>query len=250
MTLDDVKEKKELVPIALLGFSVVLAGLIVVKVRGFVVSTAKAKESVSKAVSQDKSDANDLGEYLSRFKSAADALKKKNLFAPAPPKQNPVKSVLGIFGVEAFVNSKWQKEGDKVGDATIVSIEPTRVKVEWSGQEKFFAPIDIGGGPGAGPGGRPRGGERGPERGRPDGGRPEIVRVEGGRPPMGFGGGRMSNMSPEEREAMRQRFTNMSESERQAFREKMRERFSSRGGRFGGDRGRGGEASRRSPGRR
>ncbi|UCG48645.1 MAG: hypothetical protein JSU94_02495, partial [Phycisphaerales bacterium] len=104
MTLDDVKEKKELVPIALLGFSVVLAGLIVVKVRGFVVTTTKAKESVDKAVSQDKSDANDMGKYLSKFKSAADALKKKNLFAPEPPKQNPVRSVLGIFGVEAFVN--------------------------------------------------------------------------------------------------------------------------------------------------
>jgi len=40
-----------------------------------------------------------------------------------------------------LINGKWYKVGDKIGDAKIVAIEPTQVKIEWEGKEKVFAPI-------------------------------------------------------------------------------------------------------------
>ena len=40
-----------------------------------------------------------------------------------------------------LINGKWYKVGDKVGDAEIMAIEPTQVKIKWDGKEKFFAPL-------------------------------------------------------------------------------------------------------------
>jgi hypothetical protein len=63
------------------------------------------------------------------------------LFAPPLPKKHPVSQVSGILGNEVLINSKWYKVGDKIGDAKIVAIESTLVKIEWEGKEKVFAPI-------------------------------------------------------------------------------------------------------------
>jgi hypothetical protein len=79
--------------------------------------------------------------YFVESKAIADELKKKNLFVPPKPKKHPVSQVAGILGDEVLINGKWYKVGDKVGDAKIVAIEPTLVKIEWEGKEKVFAPI-------------------------------------------------------------------------------------------------------------
>ena len=155
MKLDYLKDKKELawvshfatsgkmrsLSIVLLGVSAFLGVLVLVKVAGFFVAPARAENTVQRAVAQSKLDANDMKKYFAESKAIADELKKKNLFAPPPPKQHPVKQVLGILGDEALIGDKWYKVGGKVADAEIVAIEPTHARIKWDGKEKVFAPI-------------------------------------------------------------------------------------------------------------
>ncbi|NQT02183.1 MAG: hypothetical protein HQ580_09180, partial [Planctomycetes bacterium] len=198
--------------------------------------------------------------YFTRYKVLADALKKNNLFAPPPPKQHPVKEVTGIFGDEVIINNKLYKVGDKIGDATIVSIEATQVTIEWDGKKKTFSPMDAGGSsPPGGPGGSRPTARGGPPR--PAGGSAQMVTVRSqGGPTGGPGGGmggfggmreRVQNMSEPERDRFRaemqerrERYMNMSEAEREKFRAEMRERFGGGrppgGGRGSGDGRRGG----------
>ncbi|MHC4462982.1 MAG: hypothetical protein ACYS6W_09275 [Planctomycetota bacterium] len=235
MKLNYLKEKKESVSVALLWFSVVLGVLILVKVAGFFVASANAKSLVEKAFAQKKSDANDMEKYFAKSKAIANELKKKNLFVPPTPKKHPVNQVPGILGSEALINSKWYEEGDKVGDAEVVAIEPTLVRILWGGREKVFAPMQAGS---SGSGGPRRGG-------------PEMARRTGGGPGAGaamtvVGGPRRGpgRFGEEGFRGMREKWENMSEEERQAARERMRERFGGRRG-PGGEGGRGGGEMRR-----
>ncbi len=153
MNLDYLKEKKELVSVVLFGASAFLAVLILVKVTGFFAASARAEGLVKRAVAQNDTDAKDMERYFAEYKMLADALKKNNLFTPPPPRQHPVKEVLGILGDEVLIKDKWYKIGDVVGDAKIAAIGPTQVTIEWDSKETVFAPIS-GSSPG-GPG-RPR----------------------------------------------------------------------------------------------
>lgn len=236
MKLDYLREKGELVSVVLLGISAFLAVLVLSKVTGFFVAPAKAKSVVEKAVAQSKLDVNVVDKYLAESKAIADKLKEKNLFAPLPPRQHPVKEVWGILGDEVLIEDKWYKAGDMVADAKILAIEATQVKIEWDGNEKYFAPIDArapAGRPASGPGAQVVKAEQAGGEGA------EMVQVQPGEPPMlggpprgGFGG-----LSPEERAEMReqimgrrQRFESMSPEERAEMRERfmmMRERFES-----------------------
>jgi hypothetical protein len=238
MITEYVKENERLALRLLLGAAGVLAILTIAKLWDYRSSTANAQNIVSKAVDQDKSDPNLLKENLDGAKKIADAIKKENLFVPIPPKHNPVSEVIGIMGVEALINGKWCKAGDKIGDATVVAVEPTQVKIEWDGKENYFAPIASGAGASAPSerGGRGRGGEsRGPRPQRS--GTPDAVPERGPGP-----GGDMSQEQRAGMEAMRGRFESMSPEEREAFRNEMRSRFGGRGpgGGDGGGRGTGG----------
>ncbi|NQT03426.1 MAG: hypothetical protein HQ580_15470 [Planctomycetes bacterium] len=152
MKLDYLKEKNELVLVFLFGLSVFFAVLIMVKITGFFTASARAENLLKIAVAQNIADANDTDKYFTRYKVLADALKKNNLFAPPPPKQHPVKEVLGILGDEVLIKDKWYKIGNKVGDAKITAMGPTEVKIEWEGSEKVFTPM--GGSNSEGPGQR------------------------------------------------------------------------------------------------
>jgi hypothetical protein len=222
MKLDYLAEKKKTVPIVLLWFSVALGILIFIKVTSFFIAPAQAENSVKNAIKLTKPDANGVEKYLAKSKAIVDELKKNNLFVPRPPKKHPVSSVLGILGSEVLINGKWYKAGDKVGDAKIVAIEPTLVRIEWEGNEKIFSPLQASGASASGP--PRRGGPRGREAG--GSGSAEMVVVGANRR---RGPGRGEGF----RDEMRERIMNMSEEERQAFRDRMRARF-------GGDRGSGG----------
>ena len=128
MTIDYLKEKKELVSVVLLCVSAVLAVSILVKVTGFFTASARAERIVTDAVAQNTEDASDIDKYFTKYKMLADALKKNNLFAPPVAKQHPVTEVTGIFGDEVIIRDKLYKVGAKVGDAKIVSIEAARRK--------------------------------------------------------------------------------------------------------------------------
>jgi hypothetical protein len=241
MKIDYLKDKKELVSVLLLCVSAILAISILVKITGFFTAPAKARNIVKNAIEQNTEDANDIDKYFAKYKMLADALKKNNLFAPPPPKQHPVKEVLGIFGDEVIIRDKLYKVGDKVGNAKIVAIESTQVTIEWDGKKKTFSPMDAGGS--SGPGGSRASARGGPPS--PGGGSAQMVTIQsqggaGGGPGGGMGPmmGRFQNMSEADRDRFRremqerrERYMNMSEAERERFRADMRERF-------GGGRGR------------
>lgn len=250
MKLDYIKErltnKQDLVPTVLLGLAVLCGILIIVKVTGFYVASARADSIVKKATSQSGNAQKNLDKYLADSAAISDELKKNNLFAPPPAKKHPVTEVSGIFGDQVLIKNKWYDVGDKIADAKIVAIGPTSVTIAWDGKEEVFLPIQakIAEAPG-GPRGRAataKENEDGGEKADKDENgedRPEsvTVRIEG--EGQRFGGRRGSG---EGFMAMRQRFENMSEEERQAFRERMRERFNrDRGGPGGGRIFRGGE---------
>lgn len=202
----------------LLAAAALLGAMVLYQVAGFFLTTAQAELAVARAAEAGAAERNDLAQRLAQVRSAAEALKKNNLFAPTPAKQNPVKEVTGILGSEALIDGTWHKAGAKVGDATIVAIGPTKVKVLWDGKETEFAPIvsGAGGGPEGPPGPRPpRGPRPGPPRSGPTG--------QGGPRPGGPGG--PGGLSPEEQAKLQERFRNASPEEQQKLREEMRERF-------------------------
>lgn len=232
---DRLKNKKELVPTVLLGFSVLCGILILVKVTSFFVASAMAESVVKRAIEQNKTDPNNIEEQLAISAAISDKLKKNNLFAPPPPKQHPVKEVFGIFGDQVLIKGKWYNEGDTVGDANIVAIGPTSVTIMWDGKEKSFLPIQAKIVEAkSGPRGRTATTRKNEGAGK-DGGEGSATKVTvkvdgGGMRSEGRGGPGEGFM------AMRQRFENMSEREREEFRNRMRERFA--GGRGGPGRGR------------
>jgi len=244
MKLDKLKQNEHLIPYVLLGVAALLAILALVKVGDFFATSARARSIVQKAAALDKSDPNLLQANLAGLKDIADALKKRNLFVPPEPRRHPVNEVFGILGNEAFINDGWRKVGDMIGDARVVAIEPTQVKIEWDGQTKYFAPLTAtGSGSPSGPGGRPGRGDRGEGGGGPGPGA-VVAGPDGGPGRGGFG-----DLSEEQKaemkarfEGMRDRFSNMSPEERDRFRGEMRDRFGDRGpgGPGGGDRGPGG----------
>jgi hypothetical protein len=242
MKIDYLEGKKEFVSVALLCVSAVLTVSILVKVTGFFTGSARAENIVKSAIEQNTKEAENIDKYFAKYKMLADALKKNNLFAPPPPKQHPVSEVSGIFGDEVIIRDRLYKVGDKVGDAEIISIEPTQVTIEWDGKKKIFSPIDAGSssGPG-GPGGSRPTADGGPPR-PGSGGGPQMVTVRSQSGPTGSTGGfigamreRFQNMSGADRDRFRaemqerrERYTNMSEAERERFRAEMRERFGGR----------------------
>lgn len=256
MKLDYLKEKKELVPVALLVVSAVLAVLATARVVGFFMASARAETIVKKAAELNNAGAADTEESFAKSREIADALKRVNLFAPPPPKEHPVKTVPAILGDTALINGQWLGVGATVGGAKILAIGPTGVKIEWEGSEKTFLPINAESSepPGRSTSGRATaraggaGGERadavviGSQAGRP-GGRDGRGPAGGGGPGGGFEGmrDRFANMSEADRNRLREemqqrraRYESMPEAERERFRNEMRERFGGGGGPSGG----------------
>ncbi|MHC4083996.1 MAG: hypothetical protein ACYSU3_00930 [Planctomycetota bacterium] len=135
------KNQRDIISVGLLGVSAFMGVLILIKVTVFFAAPARAEDSVKRAVAQSKPDPNDMEKYFTKSRAIADELKKNNMFAPPLPKQHPVKQVSGILGNEVLIKDKWYKTGDKVGEAIIVAVEPTLVRIKWEGSEKAFAPI-------------------------------------------------------------------------------------------------------------
>ena len=196
----------------LLCISAVSAALIAVEVRSLYTGPAQAARAIDEAKTLESNSAQEPEdkEHLADSEACADALKKGNLFARPAPKQNPVREVAGILGNEALINGNWYKASQKVGDAKVVAVGATEVKIEWNGQEKVFAPIAAAGSSAGGGPSRPSGPGQGSRPGRAEmirRGRPDMPM-----PPPGVGA-RIKMMSPEERARMRESMINVSEVE-------------------------------------
>jgi len=256
MNFNHLKEKKEVVSIALLGISTLFAVLILIKLAGFFITNARAKNLVKNAIEQNKTSSKDVDKVFAESKIIVDKLKKENLFAPPPPKQQPIKEVWGILGDEVLINNKWYKVGDTIQDAKIVAIDCTEIRIEWDGKEVTLAPIDAKSSspsgskpkqPEVAKGDKGEGAEmvvvqpeQGPMPGRRDSG--AAARLPSGDGAISGGGaGRMMGLSEEDRErlraeimARREEFMKMSPEERRQFIERMR---GGSGGGTGGGRG-------------
>lgn len=135
--------KKESLPAVLLGAALVFGVLILFKITDFIEASARAQNIVEMAIVQNKPSAERTRAAAMASESIAEELKKYNLFSPPPPPRNPVASVLGILGDEALIGDRWYKAGDMIGNAEIVAIEPTQVRVQWQGRETVFVPMEI-----------------------------------------------------------------------------------------------------------
>ena len=231
MNMDYVKSGMWYGSRALFVASVVLVALTVTKVSGYMTSSGQITKAVKTAKAQNGNDEETVKTLLAKGREAADGLKKKNMFAPPPPKPNPP-VCFGIIGSSAIINGKEYKAGDKVGAAEIISVGTKEVVIKWDDKEMKLIPFAVNN---ASPPSRkpsPGKSEKKPESG------PEpaktIVEVTVTGP--GGPGGRFMGMSSDERQRMMDRYRNMSDEERNRFREERRRQFES--GR-GGSRGRG-----------
>jgi len=124
------------------GATAILAGaLALAKGASFFRGPARVEDAVAHALNQNSREPNDVQRYVKAAQEVAAALKEKNLFIVKPPREHPVKQVDGILGNEAFIGGKWYKAGAKIGDAVILVVESTQVRIEWDGQEKTFPPL-------------------------------------------------------------------------------------------------------------
>ena len=149
------KRHMDRVRFGLIAATVLLGAWACARVVGYFNGPAHADDRVAQALTRSVPDANEVKPYLDKAREVAEALKKKNLFSKEPPKEHPVKQIDGILGAEVLIGDKLYKVGEKVGDATILAIEPTKVTVEWNGQKKTFSPFEADGDRPSGPPGPP-----------------------------------------------------------------------------------------------
>ncbi len=208
MRIEALKHKTESLTKILLAVAVLLGALTFLRIGSFL-SSSQAM-AMAGQVDRDSTGASELKMVLDQTKASANQIKKNNLFVPGASRQYPVHEVIGILRHEALIGDKWYRAGDNVGEAKIVAIEPTKVKIVWNGQEKEFSPIGATGSPAGKP-------ERGafPNR-KPGAGTPGQIMVTGSRRGPGSQG---SGLSAQEKEQKRQRWMNMSPEERQRLRE-------------------------------
>ncbi len=133
------RTRNEWASLILGGVAILLGVLACAKVAAFHIQRKRVEGITASA--RTVTEPNDLQKCLEEAKKAADALKQENLFVKKPPKEHPVKQVDGILGAEALISGKWYKVGAKIGDAKILEIGPTEVRIEWDGKEKAFPPM-------------------------------------------------------------------------------------------------------------
>jgi hypothetical protein len=205
MKIESLKTKTESLTRILVAVAALLGALTFLRVGSFLNSS----RAMAMAGPPDPSttDGRELQTALAQTRASADEIKKMNLFAPGAGRQYPISEVMGILGHEALIGDRWYQVGDSVGEARIVAIEATKVRVVWNGQEKEFSPIGAAGGP-DGRSNRPASAGRRQGAGGP--GKVVIANATGGPNPAtsGFSGGKKNRelwmkASPEEKQRLR-----------------------------------------------
>ena len=144
MNLNYIKEKKELIPKVLLGGSALLVILMLYKVTDFFTLSAKAEDVVQRVIEHTQTNNQNIDQYFEASRTIANNLINNNLFAPPVVEQRqwPVREIRGIWDNKVQINNNWYAEGQTVQNAQIVSIEPTRVTIEWDGQTRTFSILE------------------------------------------------------------------------------------------------------------
>jgi hypothetical protein len=239
MKIGNFKKNLTYVSKALVVISILCVVLTAARVSGYMISAGRIASDLETAKAGNGKDDETVKKLLATHREVADALKKKNMFVPQPPKPNPPQCY-GIIGSSAIIDGKYYKAGDKFGSAEIVAVGPKDVTILWDGKEMKLVPFSYESKFASA--GRPRPTPSGDKDQKESSGTSVTVVVQAPTPmgPGGPGGG-FFGMSPDDRRAMIERFRNMSPAEQERFREEQRQRFMGGGGGPGGrDRGRGG----------
>jgi len=216
MNLEFVKHKTESITRILLAVAVLLGALTFLKIGSFV-SSSKAT-MLAPQPEAGTMGANDLKKLLAETRASAEEIKKKNLFVPLRAKQFPVSEVKGILGHEVLIGERWYRVGEQVGEARVVAVEPTKVRLVWEGQEREFSPIVASAETVARPG---RPGMPAAKPGPGTGVKPVVI----GAPPGPAGKKFAANVSEKPRHQMR----DLSPDERQRLRDQARQRSGGKG---------------------
>ena len=207
----------------LFAFSLLLTALIFLRIVVFIGATTEARLLARRITPQVQPTASQPQEKAVDSRALVAGLKKKNLFAPPPSREHPVKDVSGILGDEAFIGGRWYRCHDKIGEATIVYIGPTEVRIEWDGKEKTFVPIQ-GGSPASAKGPEPAALPEKKEKGQ----YAPVVII--GQPPVPPWWSRipfqdLSSQEQEKLQKLKDRWFDMSEQEQQDAMNALQKRF-------------------------
>lgn len=217
--LEFLKNKTESLTKILLALALLLGALTFLKIGSFVSSSKATILAPQRDLSQ--MGGSDLRKLLAETQASAEAIKKTNLFVPMRAKQFPVNSVQGILGQEALIGDRWYHVGDRVGEAHILAIEPTKVRIAWEGQEREFSPIVASAETGGQPGRPGRPGPSGPKAGPGGGAKPVVI---GTHPAPGA-----RRLTANATEKPRHQPRDLSPEERQRFRDQARQRSGGKG---------------------
>jgi hypothetical protein len=214
MRIDVLKNRTGSLTKILLTAGMVLGVLTLLRIGSFV-SSSKAMTMPEQTDPADTA-AGEVKKALAQTRARADEIKKNNLFVLSATRQHPVNEVTGILGCEALIGDKWYKVGDNVGEARIVAIEPTKVRIAWNGQEKEFAPI---GAPSASGGQPDRPNRLTVARANAGPGGPAQTVITGGRQKPGLPA---AGLTPQEKENKRKQWTEAKRDQQQRLREQHR----------------------------
>ena len=144
MNLDYIKEKKELIPTVLLGISAILIILMLYEVTDFFMLSAKAEDVVQRIIENSQTNNQNIEQYFETSRTVANNLVNNNLFAPPAVEQRqwPIREIRGIWDNKVLINNQWYAEGQTVQNARIVSIDTTKVTIEWDGETRTFNTLD------------------------------------------------------------------------------------------------------------
>ena len=80
-------------------------------------------------------------QYLNKYQAKAEELISNNRFVPPPSGPEPPGDCTAIFGDEARIGERWVSVGDRVGEAEVIEIAPTRVTLELDGRRITRSPV-------------------------------------------------------------------------------------------------------------
>ena len=140
MNLKNEKDRKSFCSVLLLALALVLLGGAAQQLVKLFGADSKDLGLTKKVLAQIKPDAEKTQKYLQDYKKAATELTAQNMFVPPPDVTEPTADCTAIFGDEAFIDNRWVKIGDRVGDAEIVALGPTSVTLLWQNREIMRAP--------------------------------------------------------------------------------------------------------------
>ncbi len=127
MNLPNTKDQKKVFSLVFIVFAVLLAGLTSAELFSFAGLSSTDSEISPEVLAQLTPDDEKVQEYLSQYQAKAEDLIGKNSFVPPPSGPEAPGDCTAIFGDEARIGDRWVSVGDRIGEAKVIEIGPTRV---------------------------------------------------------------------------------------------------------------------------